>query len=121
MDNENEKSGVGYKRPPTHSRFKPGVSGNPGGRPKRRPNFRDLLLDELGAPTQIAAETGMCKLQAVIKRLVDAAIAGDGRAQTLLLNAIARFGESDEEEESLSPDDRELLQTYVQGKPAGQK
>jgi hypothetical protein len=29
---------VGYGRPPTHSRFKPGQSGNPKGRPKGRSN-----------------------------------------------------------------------------------
>lgn len=28
---------VGYRKPPTHSRFKKGVSGNPKGRPKREP------------------------------------------------------------------------------------
>jgi hypothetical protein len=27
-------SRVGYKRPPQHSKFKPGQSGNPKGRPK---------------------------------------------------------------------------------------
>ncbi len=34
---------VGYKRPPVHSRFKPGQSGNPGGRPKGRQSMSRIL------------------------------------------------------------------------------
>lgn len=30
-----DASDVGFGKPPTHSRFKPGISGNPKGRPKR--------------------------------------------------------------------------------------
>jgi hypothetical protein len=33
-DNQGKNSEVGYKKPPVHSRFKPGQSGNPKGRPK---------------------------------------------------------------------------------------
>jgi hypothetical protein len=36
-----------HKRPPEHTRFRPGRSGNPSGRPKRRPSFRAALLAEL--------------------------------------------------------------------------
>ena len=31
---------VGYGRPPRHSQFRPGESGNPGGRPKGRRSFK---------------------------------------------------------------------------------
>jgi hypothetical protein len=37
---------TGYKRPPRHSRFKPGQSGNPNGRPKGRKN-KETLLERL--------------------------------------------------------------------------
>jgi len=36
---------VGYGRPPVHSRFKPGVSGNPKGRPKPPFKVRDIKKD----------------------------------------------------------------------------
>ena len=38
---------VGYKRPPMHSRFKPGVSGNPSGRAKGTKNLRTLFQNIL--------------------------------------------------------------------------
>ena len=38
------RESVGYKRPPVHSRFKPGQSGNPGGKPKG-----PTLLGEINA------------------------------------------------------------------------
>jgi len=38
---------VGNKKPPRHTRFKPGQSGNPSGRPKGRSNFAAILMDEL--------------------------------------------------------------------------
>ncbi|SRR5713101_4445432 len=34
---------VGFRRPPLHTRFKPGVSGNPSGRPKDSKNLKTLL------------------------------------------------------------------------------
>jgi uncharacterized protein DUF5681 len=35
-------SAVGYKRPPIHTRFKPGQSGNPSGRAKGSQNLKTL-------------------------------------------------------------------------------
>jgi hypothetical protein len=43
-DDEPEPQGrIGYRRPPKHSRFKPGQSGNLKGRPKRRVGPKDHL------------------------------------------------------------------------------
>jgi hypothetical protein len=41
---------VGNKKPPLHSRFPPGKSGNPSGRPKGRTNFDTTLLKEFYKP-----------------------------------------------------------------------
>ena len=38
---------VGYRRPPKKSRFKPGQSGNPKGRPKGTKNLKRDLIEEL--------------------------------------------------------------------------
>lgn len=41
-------SNSGYKRPPEHSKFKPGQSGNPAGRPRaRRKTGRDAFRDSI--------------------------------------------------------------------------
>ena len=88
---------AGYKRPPTATRFRPGESGNPSGRPKRCPSFRETLLARLAAPAG-GARHGNTKMQALVATLVDAAISGDARAQALVLGALTRFGESAEQE-----------------------
>jgi Family of unknown function (DUF5681) len=106
---------IGYKRPPVHSRFKAGVSGNPNGRPKRCPTFRSVLQDELAAPIQVENEQApISTLRALVKNLIAAAMSGNARAQSLLLGAIERLGETDENEpEALSAEDRELLDAHL--------
>jgi hypothetical protein len=111
----NDEQKVGYKRPPVHSQFEPGVSGNPGGRPKRRPRFRRLLMDELAAADP-NSETSASKLQAIIRSIIAAAIEGNGRAQALLLAAVVRIDDGDDGDETLSPEDRELLDAHFSGK-----
>jgi hypothetical protein len=99
---------VGYKRPPVNTRFQPGRSGNPRGRPKTRPSFRAALLAELDAtmPAKNQQQAGS-KLQALVRALVNAAVAGDARSQALLVGALLRFGESEENEAaSLASDDQ---------------
>jgi Family of unknown function (DUF5681) len=115
---DNDESGVGFKRPPRHTQFRPGTSGNPGGRPKRRPAFREILLDELASPVRA---DGVSKLHAVVRSIVEAAIDGNGRAQTLLVGLLARFDDTDDDSDCVSPEDRELLESYLNGKAEGQK
>jgi Family of unknown function (DUF5681) len=119
MADDGMDDAVGYKRPPPHTRFRPGQSGNPSGRPKRKPTFRAALLDELAAtmPGKDPQRAGS-KLRALVKTLVDTAIAGDARAQSLLIGALARMGDAEENEAaSLTADDREILDTYTGNEP----
>ena len=108
---------VGYKRPPSHSRFKPGHSGNPAGRPKRQVSFSDALLTELA--TSLPGkdpEQARSKLQALVKTLVDAAVGGNARAQSLVVGALARLGDAENSEAPpLTADDKEILEAYVGG------
>jgi len=114
-----DDDGVGYKRPPTATRFKPGASGNPAGRPKRCPSFREMLLAQLAAPASLGgAREGNTNMKALVTTLVEAAISGDPRAQALVLGALTRFGESAEQETAhLTSDDQEIVEAYVASEP----
>lgn len=92
---------VGYRKPPVHTRFQKGQSGNPSGRPKGSINVATALEKELNTPVTIK-ENGrtrtITKLQAAIKQLVNKAAGGDPRALHLLLNLKAlSAGEAAEE------------------------
>jgi hypothetical protein len=76
---------VGYRGPPQHSRFRPGQSGNPTGRPKHAPNFPAAFLAELSEMIDVAGGAPMSKQDALIRCLVDQAIAGNLRATAALL------------------------------------
>jgi hypothetical protein len=53
---------VGYGRPPTHSRFKPGQSGNRKGRPKRHRNFRTVVIETLNESIKIRRGGRLCSI-----------------------------------------------------------
>ncbi len=74
-------------------------------------------MDELAAPVPTkGSQPAISKLQALVKTLVAAAIAGNARAQALLVGAIAQIGESDDQDAaSLTPEDSEILKEYVSG------
>jgi hypothetical protein len=106
---------VGYKRPPAETRFRPGRSGNPSGRPRRRPDFQAVLLAEL-AETMPDADGARAssKLEALVKTLVDSAIAGNARAQSILCSVLTRLGDPHEaDSKPVTSDDQALLDEYV--------
>ena len=110
---------VGFKNPPVASRFKPGTSGNPKGRPKGVRNLKDDLRDELGELIVVNdgnAERTISRQRAFIKALVDQAVAGDLRAATILATLCTRTFGADTEEEAeapLPPDDRAILEKFL--------
>lgn len=79
---------VGFGRPPQHSRFKTGQSGNPKGRPRGSRNMKTMLRDQLDQKIQVT-ENGrtktMSKREVSVRQLVDKAVKGDHKALTLLL------------------------------------
>jgi hypothetical protein len=71
---------VGYCRPPTHSRFKQGQSGNPRGRPKGSRSLAAIIQDELSTKATVrdgGRERRLAKRQIVARRLVNSAVGGD--------------------------------------------
>ena len=111
--------GVGYRRPPLHSRFEPGQSGNPRGRPKGSLNFTTDLKSTLMA--QVALNDGgkprrVTTQKAALLRLREKALKGDVRALDKLLSyAMAMSGSSVEDAaKSPSADDQTILETFRQ-------
>jgi hypothetical protein len=85
---------VGYGKPPAHTRFRKGRSGNPGGRPRGMTAGRvtALALKELYRPVTLREGDKLIKLpaiQAVLRSKVALAAKGNGPAQRALFE-IAR-------------------------------
>ena len=99
-DSRKDDYEVGYRKPPQHSRFKPGQSANPAGRKKGVANFRTDVENALGLPVQLS-EAGKTKRvstqQAAFSRLKQKALSGDERA---LDQALKLASEIDDEAES---------------------
>ena len=79
---------VGYGRPPMMTRFRPGKSGNPRGRPKGARNLSTIVaaaLSERVAINENGRRRRITKLEAAVKQLVNRAASGEARATQLLL------------------------------------
>ena len=81
-------SAVGYGKPPVHTRFKPGQSGNPRGRRKGQRNVHTVVDEALSQRITIREGNrtrSVTKLDAVIVTMVNAALKGDAKAQASLM------------------------------------
>jgi hypothetical protein len=92
MPRENEGDyEVGYGRPPCHTRFVKGQSGNPRGRPPGAKNLSTLLSEALNE-TVIVTENGgrrkVTKRQAIVTQLVNRSATADFRAIKILLDIV---------------------------------
>ena len=79
---------VGYKKPPLHSRFKKGQSGNPRGRPRGAKNFSSVLNDALNQPvfvTENGRRRKISKRELGIRQLVDKFAMAEMQATKMLL------------------------------------
>jgi hypothetical protein len=119
---------VGYGRPPQHTRFVKGQSGNPRGRPAGSKNLVTLLTRELDQPVQVV-ENGrrrkISKRQVITAQLVNKSIAGDLRATKMvydLLREAERDGRADNDNLPSSvdhdPDDQAIIERFLAKKGA---
>src|SRR5438132_3333098 len=109
---------VGYGKPPKHTQFRPGQSGNPAG---RRKGVRNLMTDvkrTLTVPVKVRENGRSRKIstqEGVLMRLREKALQGDGRALDRLLELALRFN-NDAGEIGLTQahaDDQAILAAYA--------
>ena len=118
-DKSDPGSKTGFCRPPVHTRFKSGVSGNPAGRPKGTRNLSNdvkrtlqtlVKLKDQGQPRRVSTQ------EAALMRLREKALKGDPRSLDRLLE-YARMYNNDVEtassDKSLTAEDQAILDAYA--------
>jgi hypothetical protein len=107
-----DKDGVGYKRPPAHSRFKPGQSGNPSGRAKGSQNFKTLfhkILKEQVSLREGADVRKVTKAEAIMRGMVVGALKGDSRSLGVLFRLAEQTGQFEDESNPISQSRRVIV------------
>jgi Family of unknown function (DUF5681) len=82
---------VGYGKPPRHSQFVKGLSGNPRGRPPGAKNLKSLLnkaLNELVVVTENGGSRKITKREAIVTQLVNRSAKADYKAIQILLGML---------------------------------
>lgn len=93
---------VGYGRPPRHTQFQPGQSGNPRGRPKQLKSVSQMLRETVSRPITIT-ENGRRKrvtwLEALFAQIGKAALQGDAKAIDRMIRLLPAIQAAFAEEE----------------------
>jgi len=124
--NTEEPYEIGRGKPPPHTRFKPGQSGNPRGRPRGSVDFGRALL-AAASETVVITENGrklrLSKLDIAARQVANKAASGDHRATELLYKhagtalAVEPVATSSADRAELSfgtEDDEQVLQIFVE-------
>jgi hypothetical protein len=104
---------VGRGKPPRSSQFKPGQSGNPGGRKKGSRNFRTIVLEVLDSEIELT-EGGRTRrvpmIEALMLRQVQEGLRGHLRAIDSLIDRYERHASQEvEQADELPGEDLALL------------
>jgi hypothetical protein len=99
MDKKERRPGdpyeVGFGKPPKRTQFKKGRSGNPKGRPRKRPDLYSELTKVLREKVTVEGQQERVTVQqALLRRLRDQALRGEFWAGKLLQKVVAALPES---------------------------
>ena len=104
---------VGDRKPPLHTRFKPGQSGNPSGRVKGSKNLRTLfhqILNEEISLREGGAVRKMSKAEALMRGLIIGAMKGDSRSLLTLFRLAEMSGQFEDPENPVTRIERIIVQ-----------
>jgi hypothetical protein len=110
---------IGKRRPPTASRWKPGQSGNPKGRPKKAKGTATMAREALERPVTVVVggkQTQMTVRAVAYRKLADKAAGGDQKALGFLLTLANELHppEADAPEPSVSAqNDAEIIKEFL--------
>jgi len=121
--------GVGYGRPPIVSRFKPGTSGNPNGRPKKNRNLKTIIRNALTTTVLVREgekKRSVSKLEGIVLRQLESALKGNDKAALATLKMAAQVGlldvgEVELETPPLSAGEQQIIAELLAGKGTARK
>lgn len=106
---------VGYGRPPKHTQFQRGRSGNPSGRPKGSQSMPRILEEVVGERIAIQKNGRIKKVtqkKALLMKELQLALQGDKTARKTMIDLICRYDPEltkSLEAQEPSPDDQAIL------------
>ena len=86
---------VGYGRPPEHTRFAKGVSGNPAGRPTGTKNLKAIIRDSLTGPIAMREGDRIRRVpivEAIVMKQIENGLKGNDKAAFALIKIAAQVG-----------------------------
>jgi hypothetical protein len=118
MSETKREYAANYRKPPVHTRFKKGQSGNPRGRPaKNLPALLAAALNEKVTVTENGKRRQITKREAVIAQLVNKSAAAELRATKMLIDMLRDVEKKAEPaaaaKSPFSPTDKEVVQQLI--------
>lgn len=116
---------VGYKRPPMHTRFKPGQCGNPRGRPPKYTSFTSQVREAMAQKVSVV-ENGrrkkLAKGEIIATGMVNRAAKGSVRDVATLIQLTNRFEVDEPSNAAAAITDAEaeaIIDLYIQKRLRG--